>query len=368
MISNIKQREEIIEKKLKPFCSFKGELNNPLLAPRGVCCFNNFLVVGDTGQNRVIIWKNFLFNQHQKADIVIGQLEQNTTERNGGTFISAATLQYPSGVWTNGEILIVADAWNHRVLIWNKMPQRNGQPADIVIGQKDFNSNQPNVLGIGKKCSAHTLYWPYGIDSNGKELWIADTGNRRVLYFKNIPTSNFEAADEVIGQNSFSERDYDNENAVWPYSVKLSKTGALAITDTQYYRVLVWNHWKDAISKKLPIIIGQPDMQSSGQNQFQLKPSATTLSWCYDACFFKKGIAIADTGNSRIVIRDCIPLENNSIADSLIGQINFNIHGETSLSMKTEINNEMYWPFSVFSNEEELILADTGNHQILFYK
>jgi hypothetical protein len=193
---------------------------------------------------------------------------------------------------------------------------------------------------------------------------VADTGNRRVLYFQNIPTTNFAPADNVIGQNSFTERDYDNANAIWPYSVKINSNGAMMIADTQYYRLLIWSHWKEALQKKPPVIVGQPDINSNGQNQFRLKPEANTLNWCYDACFYKEGIAVADTGNSRILIFDTIPVSNNS----LVGQLSFSINGESSLSLTTTVKNEMYWPFSVTAAGEQLVIADTGNHQILFYK
>lgn len=354
--------------KFKQLCAFKGEQHNPLLAPRGVCMHGDTLVVSDTGQNRVFIWKHFSFDAYQQPTAVLGQIDSNDTERNAGATVSASSLQYPSGVWTDGNKLIVADAWNHRLLIWNELPLQNGMAADVVIGQKDFTSNQPNIAGLGKDCSAESLYWPYGVWSNGKELWIADTGNRRVLYYKNIPVDDFATADAVIGQENFAERDFNSENAVWPYSIKINEDGALAIADTQFYRVLLWKYWKDALTEKAAVIIGQPDLKSSGQNQFQLKPSGQTLNWCYDACFYKKGIAVADTGNSRIVIHDGLPLMNNTFADSLIGQPHFEVNGESSLSMKTNLTNEMYWPFAVNGYNDMLVVADTGNHQILFYK
>lgn len=354
--------------KLKQLYKFLGDAESPMLAPRGVSMHNNVLAVSDTGQNRVLLWNEFEFLTHQKPSVILGQKETKDTDRNAGAAVSASSLQYPSGIWTNGEKLIVADAWNHRVLIWHTLPTSNCQPADVVIGQRDFESNLPNVVGIGKPPTAHTLNWPYGVFSNGTELWIADTGNRRVLYFHKIPEENFAGADEVIGQENFSEKDFDNNNAVWPYAVKLSNTNELIIADTQFYRVLYWNNWKDAVTKKAEIIMGQSDFESSGQNQFQLKPGAHTLNWVYDACFYKKGIAVADTGNSRIIIHEDVPMKNNAEAHEQVGQPNFETHGESSLSFKTNLVNEMYWPFAVAANNDLLVVADTGNHQVLFYK
>lgn len=353
---------------LHKIAAFYGEAGNPLLAPRGVCLHGTTLVVSDTGQNRIFIWYDFAFQPHQPPDVVLGQKESNHTERNAGSAVSASSLQYPSGIWTNGITLLVADAWNHRVLVWHTMPVHNFQPADVVIGQKDFETNQPNVYGIGKAPAATSLNWPYGVYSNGSALWIADTGNRRVLYFHAIPTQNFAAADEVIGQETFTEKEYNNDNAIWPYAVKLSHSGAMAITDTQYYRVLVWHQWKDALTKTADILLGQNHLSDNGQNQYRLKPNAHTLNWVYDACFFKEGIAVADTGNSRLVLHEQIPAQHNAAAGMQIGQPDFETHGETSLSMKSGLENEMYWPFSVNADGDILVAADTGNHRILFYK
>lgn len=348
--------------------TFMGEPGNPLLAPRGVFMHGNTLVVSDTGQNRVFIWNNFQGATHQKATVVLGQKENNDTERNSGLSVSAHSLQYPSGVWTDGNLLIVADAWNHRVLIWHQLPTQNGQVADVVVGQPDLHSNQPNVKGIGKSPTAHTLYWPYGVWSDGQSLWIADTGNRRVLYYKTLPQAHNAAADAVIGQANFEEKDYDSNHAVWPYSVKLNAQGALAIADTQYYRVLLWHQWQQAFTQPAQVILGQPDITANGQNQFGLKPAAHTLNWCYDSCFFETGIAVADTGNSRILQWNNIPLANNTAADHLLGQTRFDINGESSLSMQTQLTNEMYWPFAINTCGESLLIADTGNHRILIAK
>jgi NHL repeat len=347
---------------------FYGEENNPLLAPRGVFLHGNTLVVSDTGQNRVFIWYNFDFQKYQSPSVVLGQKDNSQKERNAGHSVSAASLQYPSGIWTDGNQLIVADAWNHRVLIWNQMPSQNFQEASIVVGQRDFNSNQPNIDGIGKNPGQNTLNWPYGVFSNGTSLWIADTGNRRVLYFDKIPTTNYTKASAVIGQENFNTKEYDNNNAIWPYSVKIDYKGSMLITDTQYYRVLYWEEWTKSLNNPPDIIIGQKSMEDSGQNQYQLKPNAHTLNWVYDACFYGNGIVVADTGNSRLIVHEQIPTSSNAPAHSQIGQPNFETHGESSLSMKSTVTNEMYWPFSVNASQDLLISADTGNHRILFYK
>ena len=343
---------------------FQGGKDNPLLAPRGAFYIKNKLIITDTGQNRVFIWNTLPEDEFCEPDVILGQVEMKDTGRNAGGKTSASTLMYPSGLWSDGHQLIVADAWNHRVLIWKTFPTKNGQAADIVIGQPDFSSCMPNVEGIGKPVTAKSLNWPYGVFSNGKELWIADTGNRRVLYFKNIPAESYTAADDVIGKDSFEERDYDNNQPIWPYSVKISDDGQMAITDTQYYRVLIWNNWKDGLNKQADVIIGQADFEGSGQNQFNLFPKAHTLNWCYDACFYKGGIWVADTGNSRILWYPTVPRTNNEAAVDLIGQVDFNTGSENENSI-TSTEDSYYWPFFISIDKDIMVVADTGNHRIV---
>jgi hypothetical protein len=347
---------------------FKGDEGNPFLAPRGVCMAGGRLLVSDTGQNRVFIWNNIPTTMYAAPDVVLGQLTATDTERNAGQAVAASSLLYPSGLWSDGNKLVVADAWNHRVLIWHSMPKGHGQPADVVVGQPDMSSNQPNVQGVGSPPTARSLYWPYGVSVHEGRLFIADTGNRRVLVYDQLPDSHYAAADFVIGKPDMNTRDYESEDAVWPYSVKLGPEGQLAITDTQYYRVLLWHHWRDALLYKAAAVVGQPNTEESGQNQFGLFPAAHTLSWCYDSAFYNNGLLVADTGNSRILWFQRIPESNNAAADGLIGRPDFHTGSEHAATiLGTE--QAMYWPFSISPNPSQALLAiaDTGNHRILLH-
>lgn len=349
---------------------FSGDPRSPLLAPRGVFLHEGRLLVADTGQNRVFLWREVDAVIEARgscpADLILGQTDSGATGRNGGGDVSAASLHYPSGLWSDGRRLIVADAWNHRVLIWHELKTAHGQPADIVVGQPDFHHNAPNVDGLGTPPSARSLYWCYGVWSDGRSLWIADTGNRRVLFFEEIPTTPYAAADGVIGKPDFTTRHYDERDAVWPYSVKTGPQGQLAITDTQYYRVLLWSDWRSALTEPAEVVIGQPDFTGNGQNQFAFQPAAHTLSWCYDACFHGQGLLVADTGNSRILQFDRLPAAHNAAADRVIGPPDFTTGSEHAAN-RFHTESGLYWPFSIATQGDRLVVADTGNHRIGFY-
>lgn len=346
---------------------FKGDENNPFLAPRGVWTVNNKLIVADTGQNRVFIWNQLPTTEFQSPDVVLGQLEKEDTGRNSGNVVTANSLQYPSGIWSDGEKLIIADAWNHRVLIWNQFPTQNGQAADVVLGQPDFHHNQPNIKGIGSNPSEKSLNWPYGVFSDGFHLWICDTGNRRILFYNQIPNENFTSADAVVGKPNFTERDYENHDPIWPYSVRINVNGQMAVADTQFYRNLIWNDWKTAFYQKADVIIGQTDFDACGQNQFGLFPTQTSMNWTYDSFFFENGILVADTGNSRLLWFEDIPKKNSELATNLIGHRNFST-GSENANTRFGTEKQLYWPFSICIDKKQLVVADTGNHRIIFYE
>jgi len=347
---------------------FYGPEGSRLLAPRGICAVGEGFAVSDTGQNRVFIWKQAPKHEYAAPDVTLGQLSAEGTERNAGDQLSAGSLQYPSGLWSDGEKLIVADAWNHRVLIWHTLPTQDGQAADVVLGQPDFCSNQPNVEGVNTSPTASSLYWPYGIYSNGEKLWIADTGNRRVLYFDRIPTESFAPAQQVCGQVDFSQKEYNPDFAIWPYSVHISQDGAMLVTDTAYYRVLCWHDARQAFSQTADIVLGQEGLSSNGQNQHMFFPKANTLNWCYDARFDEQGgLWVADTGNSRLLHWEQIPVCNNAPADALLGQDYFEQGSENKNSIDSKPDS-FYWPFSIALSNNALLAADTGNHRIVIHQ
>ncbi|MEM8557767.1 MAG: hypothetical protein AAGG50_08075 [Bacteroidota bacterium] len=358
---------------------FLGDAASPFLAPRGVFVVDDLLLVSDTGRNRVFVWRGWqawldaptgedAALPNRAPDLVLGQPDAAGTGRNAGAEASASTLQYPSGLWTDGTRLAIADAWNHRVLLWHTFPTRDGQPADVVLGQPDFASATPNAGGPGAPPTAATMHWPYGVTSNGAVLYVADTGNRRVLRFDVWPVSTGASADAVLGQADLASAEYDKRHAIWPYSVALGPDGALAIADTGCYRVLLWHDRATAFAgAQADVLLGQATFEGCGQNQFHLYPTAATLNWTYASAFVGNGLVVADSGNSRLLRFDARPAEHSAPADALYGQHSFREGGENRYGLHGTPET-LYWPFSLVHHaaSNTLVVADTGNHRLLF--
>ncbi|KYZ86951.1 hypothetical protein A3Q32_02715 [Alcanivorax sp. KX64203] len=138
-----------------------------------------------------------------------------------------------------------------------KLKLSNFQPADVVLGQADFSSSMPNDGNqdgqTDEAPSARTLNYPYdGVDSNGRQLAIADSGNARVLIWNSFPTANFQPADVVLGQSDFAHyvpNDDDQDGSMDSAAsarVMISPTGVrfhqdkLLVSDEGANRVLVF--------------------------------------------------------------------------------------------------------------------------------
>ena len=157
------------------------------------------------------------------------------------------SLRKPVGVAYNGRYLAGADTDNNRVLVWTTLPATNQAPADFVVGQKDFTSIAPNTPRAPRP---DKLRGPQGVwlDANDG-LWVADTGNDRVVYFGRI-TQNGQSAILTLGQADASSYDqapfFTNDVKVradtllTPMSVT-SDGQRLYVADLGLNRVLIWN-------------------------------------------------------------------------------------------------------------------------------
>ena len=161
-------------------------------------------IVCDGLNNRVLIWNEIPESHYASADVVVGQTDMVSDKAE----TSRTGLNDPSSVAISRDgKMIIADAANQRVLIYNQVPTSNGAIADLVLGQKSFFDKK---WGLNER----EFSWPYGVavDSENR-LAISEYGNNRVVVYNEIPTTNYAAADVVLGQPNFLTR-YDHDKLV----------------------------------------------------------------------------------------------------------------------------------------------------------
>jgi secreted PhoX family phosphatase len=169
------------------------------------------------------------FEDGMNATLVLGQYD--FTSNSDGT--TPNTLNLPSAIaFDKKGNLWVTDSLNNRILEFS-YPFSTGEPAMLVVGQKNFTTNYPGITN-------DSLNTPYGItfDSTGN-LWVTDGNNARVLEYVR-PFSNGMAASMVLGQTTFVGMHMGTSANMLaePYDVKIDPGGNLWTADTANNRVL----------------------------------------------------------------------------------------------------------------------------------
>ena len=74
--------------------------------------------------------------------------------------------------------LCIAQNWRCYACDFKRIPEKNNQTADAVIGKRDFKTgseNKDTIVGTDS-----SLYWPFSICTQEDKLVVADTGNHRL--------------------------------------------------------------------------------------------------------------------------------------------------------------------------------------------
>jgi len=223
--------------------------------PQGVWIGNNRLYVADTQNNRVLIWNSWPTTNNQTPDVVLGQPDFTHANQPPPTTTSptaaANQLLRPASVTADGGHVYVSDLGFNRVLIWNTVAPSIDQAADVALGQLNFTETTANntdvcytasasstvatsgganalPLGTQDQCQSNLNFPRYAL-SDGTRLFIADSGNDRVLIYNSIPTQNGTLANGVLGQTNFIN-DIVTSVSISIVSTEVDNTGGVDTT------------------------------------------------------------------------------------------------------------------------------------------
>jgi len=350
-----------------------------MYSPRGVFLGDDHVVVADSGNHRVLIWHGIPDHDEQPADVVLGQPDGETEGHGAGGRGPERGMYLPTGVLIHDGRLVVADAWHHRILVWNTVPQTSDTSPDFVIGQSDFVSVEPNR---GGGCSPSSMYWPFGIAVVGSSFWVADTGNRRVLGWRNGIPDPDQPADVILGQPDGSSNSENRGGDAGPASFRWAHDVAgnedlLLVADAGDHRVLGWSG-HPAGDREADLVIGQADFAGSEEwpygphtnDRFRF-PYALSLDAGgqerSDSGQRQARLAMADTANNRVLLWDDLP--EGPIcrgADYVLAQPDFASNGEnrwTSVQHDT-----LCWPYGLSLRGNTLAVADSGNNRVMLWR
>lgn len=340
-----------------------------MYAPRGVWTDGTRVIACDTGNHRVLIWNSWPDHDGADADVVLGQPDFWSEGPNAGGTDTRRGLHLPTGVTVLDGRLVVADAWNHRILAWDDIPEEDFRAPDTVIGQPDATRVEANQ---GGEPSLSTLYWPFNVGIVAGVFWIADTGNRRVLGWRgsHLPEPG-QPADILLGQDDGSLREDNRGSGVdgtsfrWPHAVTGDES-MLYIADAGDHRVLGWCPPPLDGERPADVVLGQQDLGAI--DEFKNRPQgAQRMRFPYAVCSDSERLFVADTSNNRILEWHGWPRTGAGVpADTVLAQPDMDANGENR--WKSVEDDSLCWPYGMTLAGDFLAIADSGNNRIVVWQ
>ncbi len=339
------------------------------------------IYVSDTGNNRVLGWKNSAsFQNGAAADIVIGQPDFTSTLPNGpnasGSTL-AKGLDSPTGLVVDPQgNLYVIDAGNNRVLRFPKPFNQTDtlKLPDTVIGQPDYTHGSANQGGLSAS-SLSLLYSGLALrtallfDTQGN-LWVTDAGNNRVLRFPANSASAGQVvatADVVVGQADFVHN--SSTNAInkanqlnQPSGVAADSSGNLFVADA-LERVLVFRtpltSGMSASSLIGGVLTAQGQVVSPPTNQSLNSPQGVSINPGTNE------ILVSDTNNNRVLKFPPLtgfPKTGPPAASFVYGQ-----EGDPTKNKAGVGPDSLSSPVQVAATSTEVFIVDSANNRVVVF-
>jgi len=222
-----------------------------------------------------------------------------------------------------------------------------------VIGQDSLtiSSGNPNLVE-GREFDT-PLDVALDMSASPPHLYVADTGNNRILGFANASSfSNGQKADIVIGQPDFATTfaagpalgsNARQTGMSEPVGLAVDAAGNLYVADAGNNRVLRFPKPFSQTSILPNMVIGQKDFTTAtanlngiGANTLAFNPGSGALT-AYLAFDSSGNLWVADAGNNRVLRFNASVLTagaSNPAADTVIGQTGFASNGTTGYTLQ----------------------------------
>jgi len=338
-----------------------------MYAPRGVWTDGIRVVVCDTGNHRVLLWHDLPDTDGAPADVVIGQPDATSEGPAAGGRGPERGLHLPTGVGVVADRLVIADAWHHRLLVWDELPQTDDAAPSAVIGQDDLSQVQENRGGAP---DLRSFRQPFGFGLVDGVFWVCDTYNRRVLGWSGGLPEPGRDADILLGQDAPDRNDENRGRDAgpatfrWPHAVA-GDGRTLYVADAGDHRVLGWEPVPRS-DAPAGLVLGQPGLTDAGELTYRPQGPAR-LRFPYGVACGDDRIVVADTANNRVLVWHQLPRCGYGVpADEVIGQPDFDAHGENRWDAVA--NDSLCWPYGLCLAGDLLAIADSGNNRVVLWR
>jgi DNA-binding beta-propeller fold protein YncE len=270
----------------------------------------NRLFVADRDNARVLIYDVASITNGENAVNVLGQ--SNFTSAGGG--VTSTTFALPTALAydASNNRLFVADATNHRVLVFDVASISNGEAAVNVLGQTNFTN-------AGAANSQTRMNLPQGLayDAARQRLFVAQINSNRVTVYDVVSITNGEAAINVLGQINYTNSSAATTQAglSTPDGISFdANNNRLFVADWANNRVMVFNTATISNGMSAAHVLGQANFTSSGS-----ATSQTGFNGPAGILFAPETgrLYVVEENNHRVIIFDGTTINTN--AQSMFG-------------------------------------------------
>jgi hypothetical protein len=233
-----------------------------------------------------------------------------------------------------------------------------GQAAEIYIGKYNDSWNY-YVSGYGDNQFETPLLGNPAVD--GEALYLPDMNNQRVLAFDAVPTSDGASASFAMGHadfGSFPTSGNGGNEFSRPGSVAIAD-GKLALADRGNSRVLIWNQ-VPGDNVPADVVVGQADFGMSTAACGPERLNSPSSVQIVDG-----RLIVVDSGNNRVLVWNQVPTGHGVPADLVIGQRDFVSCGANAGGGTYPTQASLRNPVDAWSDGSRLIVADSGNNRVL---
>ncbi len=351
----------------------EGVSSTKMSNPAGISTVgNDKLYIADPNNNRVIVYVQTISSSGQAANFVLGQL---TTDNNVDMYSNTVNNPQNTGFNKPGggafdpwhHKFFVADTDNNRVLVYNLNSNNEfiDYKADFVIGQATLSFAMPNQNG---SVGPNTLNQPNDVfyDEANQRLYIADTGNNRVLIYTTDILASNQAANKVLGQTTMSSNSLATTQGglAAPVSVSVNTSNNhVAVADRDNNRVMIWNELPTDDGELADFVLGQDTFTTNTYNTTS-STMHTPRGVTYDTA--SGYLYVSDSDNNRVLLWSSAVSENGQDANFVIGHSDFTTEAPGNPVSAATLNH----PEKVFisTTSTNLFVVDKGNNRALIFK
>jgi DNA-binding beta-propeller fold protein YncE len=327
------------------------------------------LFVTEEENSRLSIFNGAALSTGMNASDVIGQYDDSLSDpqpvytkgaiNNGPNKLGLNSPQ-GSAVDSVHHRLFIGDYSNNRVLVYtlNSDGSLPDYIPDNVFGQPNFGTGAALTTQARMNTPIQLFY-----DNTHNRLFVADSGNNRVLVYDVSTITNGMNATYVLGQPNFGTgaalttqaRMNDPEGVIYD-----AAHDHLFVGDAGNNRVLVFTGSTLSNGMNANAVLGQTNFTSAGTATTQAGMSGPA-GMTYDPNHGR--LFVGDYSNNRVLVFSGASLSNGMNANSVIGQSLFT----NSTAVATQAG--LHGPYSVIydPNHDRLFVGDLLNKRVLIF-